>query len=60
MSKHYQVDYYLIYEGGGKLSQSTTLIMESNSESDAIRKIKSKNNLTSNVKDIQIIKIKKS
>jgi len=60
MSKHYQVDYYLIYEGGGKASQSTTLIMESDSDSEAIRKIKGKNNLTSNVKEIQIIKIKKS
>ena len=53
----YKVDYYLVYENGAKNSQSTTLLMESDSEYEAIQKIKSSNNLTSNVRDIQIIRL---
>ena len=53
--KRYKVNYYLIYEGGGKNSQSTTLLMERDSDNEAIRLIKSSNNLTSNVRDIEII-----
>ena len=48
-------NHYLIYEGGGKNSQSTTLLMERDSDNEAIRLIKSSNNLTSNVRDIEII-----
>jgi hypothetical protein len=55
--KAYKVDYYLIYDGGSKLSQATTINMESPSESEAIRRIKGTNNLTSNVKEISIIRI---
>jgi hypothetical protein len=55
--KKYIVNYYLVYENGSKLSQGTTLLMESPSEYDAIRQIRSKNNLTSNVKNIEITKI---
>ena len=44
-------------ENNSKLSQATTLIMESDSSSEAERKIREKNNLTSNVKEIQITKI---
>jgi hypothetical protein len=55
--KAYKVDYYIVYDGGGKLSQSTTINMESPSENEAIRRIKGTNNLTSNVKEIIIIRI---
>jgi hypothetical protein len=57
MTNHYEVNYYLVYENNSKLSQATTLIMESDSSSEAERKIREKNNLTSNVKEIQITKI---
>lgn len=57
MAKNYRVDYYLVYENGSKNSQATTLFMESDSHNEAIRKIRATNNLTSNVKDIEIIKI---
>jgi|LakMenEpi03Aug12_release.lakeMendotaPanAssembly.Ray.scaffolds.fasta_scaffold4390203_1 hypothetical protein len=57
MAKNYRVDYYLVYVGGGKLSQATTLSMDSPSENEAIRRIKGTNNLTSNVKEIIIIRI---
>jgi hypothetical protein len=57
MGKHYKVDYTLVYEGGSKLTQSTTLIMESESSDEAKRKIRSTNNITSNVRDIQIDRI---
>jgi hypothetical protein len=46
-----------VYVGGGKISQSTTTKMESPSENEIIRKIKGTNILTSNVKEIIIIKI---
>jgi hypothetical protein len=59
MANHYQVDYQLIYEGGGKTQLATTLLMESQSESEAIRKIKGTNNLTKNVREVRITKIKK-
>ena len=57
MANHYEVNYYLVYENNSKLSQATTLIMKSDSSSEAERKIREKNNLTSNVKEIQITKI---
>jgi hypothetical protein len=57
MPNHYAVDYYLVYANNSKLSQSTTLIMESDSSSEAERKIRERNNLTSNVKEIQIIRM---
>ena len=57
MAKNYRVDYYLVYENGSKNSQATTILMESDSHSEAIRKIRATNNLTSNVKDIEIIRI---
>lgn len=57
MGKHYKVDYTLVYEGGSKLTQSTTLIMESESSDEAKRKIRSTNNIASNVRDIQIDRI---
>jgi hypothetical protein len=57
MGKHYKIDYTLVYEGGSKLTQSTTLIMESESSDEAKRKIRSTNNITSNVRDIQIDRI---
>ena len=57
MAKSYRVDYYIVYVGGGKLSQSTTLNMDSPSDNEAIRRIKGTNNLTSNVKEIIIIRI---
>lgn len=60
MAKSYRVDYYLIYIGGGRLSQSTTLNMEFPSENEAIRRIKGTNNLTPNVKEIAIIRISPS
>ena len=56
--KRFKVNYYLVYENGSKNSQGTTLLMEKESDNEAIRLIKSTNNLTSNVKDIQIISIK--
>jgi hypothetical protein len=59
MANHYQVDYQLIYEGGSKSQLATTLIMESQSESEAIRKIKGTNNLTKNVREVRITKITK-
>jgi hypothetical protein len=59
MANHYEVLYYLVYENNSKLSQGTTLIMESDSHSEAERKIRQTNNLTPNVKEIQIIKITK-
>jgi hypothetical protein len=57
MAKSYRVDYYIVYVGGGKLSQSTTLNMDYPSDNEAIRRIKGTNNLTSNVKEIIIIRI---
>jgi hypothetical protein len=59
MANHYQVDYHLIYEGGNKSHLSTTLLMESQSESEAIRKIRGTNNLTNNVREVRITRIQK-
>lgn len=59
MANHYQVDYHLIYEGGSKTHLATTLLMDSQSESEAIRKIKGTNNLTKNVREVRIINIQK-
>lgn len=57
MAKKYKIDYELIYEGGGKTRLGTYLYMEGNSSSEAISKIRGKNNLTSNVKEIIILDI---
>jgi hypothetical protein len=59
MANHYEVSYYLVYANNSKLSQGTTLIMESDSHSEAERKIRATGNVGSNVKEIQIIKISK-
>jgi hypothetical protein len=54
MAKHYQVNYTLVFDGGGKSTQATTLIMESNSASEAERKIRATNNINTNVREIRI------
>jgi hypothetical protein len=59
MANHYEVHYYLVYANNSKLSQGTTLIMESDSSSEAERQIRATGNIGSNVKEIQIIRIKK-
>lgn len=58
-TKHYAVDYALIYDqsGNSKSTHSTTLIMESRDSYEAERKIRSTGNVGSNVKRIEIIRI---
>jgi hypothetical protein len=58
MSKNYEVQYTLVYEGGGKSNLATTINMSSNSSSEAERKIRDTNNLTSNVREVQIREVK--
>ena len=58
MSKNYEVQYTLVYEGGGKSNLATTINMSSNSSSEAERKIRETNNLTSNVREVQIREVK--
>jgi hypothetical protein len=58
MSKNYEVQYTLVYEGGGKSNLATTVNMSSNSSSEAERKIRETNNLTSNVREVQIREVK--
>jgi len=57
MGNHYQVNYTLVFEGGSKSRQATTLIMESNSSYEAERKIRETNNINTNVIEIQITDI---
>lgn len=57
MANHYEVHYYLVYANNSKLSQGTTLLMESDSCSEAERKIRATGNIGSNVKEIEIIRI---
>ena len=57
MSKSYKVDYALVYENDSKLTNATTLIMESPDSNEAERKIRSTNNIGINVKRIDIIRI---
>jgi hypothetical protein len=54
MAKKYKVSYTLVYTGGGKSTYGTTILMESDSSSEAERKIRATNNLTNNVVDVQI------
>jgi hypothetical protein len=58
MSKNYEVQYTLVYDGGGKSNLATTINMSSNSSSEAERKIRETNNLTSNVREVQIREVK--
>jgi hypothetical protein len=60
MAENKKVDYTLIYEGGGKTNLSTTINMNSNSSSEAERKIRDTNNLTKNVKEVRINNVRKS
>lgn len=57
MQNHYEVHYYLVYANNSKLSQGTTLLMESDSSSEAERKIRATGNIGPNVKEIEIIRI---
>jgi hypothetical protein len=57
MGNHYQVNYTLVFEGGGKSKQATTLIIESDSSYEAERKIRETNNINTNVVQIQITDI---
>lgn len=57
MAKKYKVDYTLVYTGGGKSRYATTILMESDSSSEAERKIRETNNLTSNVVEVQINRV---
>ena len=58
MSKNNEVQYTLVYDGGGKSNLATTINMSSNSSSEAERKIRETNNLTSNVREVQIREVK--
>lgn len=61
MSNHVKVTYALIYEGGSKSTHGTTLIMETDSASEAERKIRQTGNFNgSHIKEIQILKMEKS
>jgi hypothetical protein len=57
MAKNYEVRYTLVYEGGGKTNLATTVSMNSNSFSEAESKIREKNTLTSNVRQVQITEV---
>jgi hypothetical protein len=57
MAKKYKVLYTLVYTGGGKSTYGTTILMESDSFSEAERKIRETNNINSNVEDIQINRV---
>lgn len=57
MTKKYRVDYTLVYTGGGKSNLATTILMESDSSSEAERKIRETNNINTNVVDIQINRV---
>jgi hypothetical protein len=59
MSENKKVSYTLVYEGGGKTNLETTINMKSGSSSEAERKIRDTNNLTSNVREVRINEIKK-
>ena len=43
MAKKYKVSYTLVYTGGGKSTYGTTILMESDSFSEAERKIRETN-----------------
>jgi hypothetical protein len=58
MSENKKVSYTLIYEGGGKTNLQTTINMNGNSHSEAEKKIRDTNNLTSNVKQVIITEIR--
>ena len=58
MSENKKVSYTLIYEGGGKTNLQTTINMNRNSHSEAEKKIRDTNNLTSNVKQVIITEIR--
>jgi hypothetical protein len=58
MSENKKVSYTLIYEGGGKTNLQTTINMNGNSYSEAEKKIRDTNNLTSNVKQVIITEIR--
>jgi len=58
MSENKKVSYTLIYEGGGKTNLQTTINMNGNSCSEAEKKIRDTNNLTSNVKQVIITEIR--
>jgi hypothetical protein len=58
MSENKKVSYTLIYEGGGKTNLQTTINMNGSSYSEAEKKIRDTNNLTSNVKQVIITEIR--
>lgn len=57
MAKNYRVDYTLVYTGGGKSTHATTILMESDSSSEAEMKIRATNNINTNVVEIQINRV---
>jgi len=60
MSENKKVSYTLIYEGGGKTNLATTINMNGDSHSEAERKIRETNNLTSNVREVIINEVRKA
>jgi hypothetical protein len=57
MTSNKRVSYTLIYEGGAKTNLVTTINMIGNSSSEAEKKIRDTNNLTSNVRQVIITEV---
>lgn len=57
MASNKRVSYTLIYEGGSKTNLVTTINMNGNSSSEAEKKIRDTNNLTSNVRQVIITEV---
>lgn len=57
MAQNYEVRYTLIFEGGGKSTQATTIQGNNLTPSEAEYKIRSTNNINSNVREIIITEI---